>query len=98
MTPKGSTMQELKIRTITEDGDKKTEEIVRYSQPKNIVVTADMRGSDIYTSTYLLGGDDEDIDSRRFDIDWADVNIITNVKNARSIAEAILERIKAVEA
>ena len=28
MTPKGSTMQELKIRTITEDGDKKTEEIV----------------------------------------------------------------------
>ena len=91
-------MQELKIRTITEDAGKTTEETVRYAQPINIIVTADMRGGDIHTSTYLLGGDDEDLDSRRFDIDWSGVNIVTNVKNARAIAESILERLKAVGA
>lgn len=93
-------MQELKITTKTTDEKAGTtkDEIVRYAQPVNVLVTADMRGGDIHTSTYLLGGDDEDLDTRRFDIDWQNVNIVTNVKNARSIAEAILERIKAVEA
>ena len=93
-------MQELKITTKTTDeaGGWTKEESVRYAQPINILVTADVRGSDIHTSTYLLGGGDEELDSRRFDIDWRGVNIVTNVKNARAIAEAILERIKAVEA
>jgi hypothetical protein len=93
-------MQELKITTKTTDEAAGTtkDEIVRYDQPNNVTITADMRGGDIYTSLYLLGGDDEDIDTRRFDIDWQNVNIVTNAKNARYIAEAILERLKAVEA
>ncbi len=93
-------MQELKITTKTTDEAAGTtkDEIVRYAQPTNVTITADMRGHDIYTSLYLLGGEDENIETRRFDIDWENVNIVTTAKNARAIAEGILERLKAVEA
>ena len=93
-------MQDLKITTKTTADDlSHSEEVTqRWAQPTNITVTADVRGGDIHTSLYLLGGEDEDIETRRFDIDWRGVNIVTNAKNARFIAEGILERLKAVEA
>ena len=93
-------MQDLKITTKTTADDlSSSEEITRrWAQPTNLTDTADDRGADIHTSLYLLGGEDEDIETRRFDIDWTGVNIVTNAKNARAIAEGILERLKEVGA